>query len=153
MSSSLIYELDITKNPPDNHEYSGTSNFTSDRDKKDWINLFVKEFNLPHDEVNNFLDSLLSSSEILVHVVLREDQELTGTAAMRRDPKNNYKGLLLGIYGKESRHLEEIITYLSKKCEEYQINTLQITFSHLTPDSPQIEEYTNLGFKKVIKPD
>jgi hypothetical protein len=86
----------------------------------------------------------------LEHVIFREDGKIVGTTAINRNPDNPPIGYLNAIHGIEINHLEKLISYLKPKCIKNGIQTLQITFTHMNEESPEIEQYEKLGFERIL---
>ncbi|MHA2170716.1 MAG: hypothetical protein ACXAB7_12550 [Candidatus Kariarchaeaceae archaeon] len=126
----------------------GINEFNKDRDATDWIELFSSEFGLETSEVKLFLDNLLQLEDLLTHIVLRKESVLVGTAAVRRDRSFTNTGNIIGIFGKDEHSLQLIIAQLVKICQSNGIEILQMQFTHLKHDDPQILLYEELGFER-----
>jgi len=83
--------------------------------------------------------------------VLREEGRIVGTTAINRNPENSSIGFLKAIHGNKLKHLEKIIHFIKPICMDKGIQTVQMTFTHMTEDSTEIKQYKDLGFKRVKK--
>lgn len=146
-SIPVIYVLDLEKyefnNPTQNLE-----RFNLERDSESWIDIFVREFDLERNEVEEHLFTIIESENLLKHIILYHNGLLVGTGAIALK-KGSKVGRLIAIYGSNTKYLKEILAGLARMGKEKSIAKLSMTFTHLESDSEKILPYTELGFKKV----
>lgn len=143
----LIYILDLEKYAIRQNE-GKLQLFNFERDADNWVDIFVREFDLERDEVKEQLLTITQSENLLRHVVLYDNGLLVGTGAiaLKKDSKN---GRLVAIYASNIQYLKEILDGLCRYSKEKSITKLAISFTHLMSDSEKISPYEELGFEKV----
>ncbi|MHA1990245.1 MAG: hypothetical protein ACW981_06725 [Candidatus Hodarchaeales archaeon] len=149
MKEPLIYQLEVNSIETDK-ENSNLQDFDPMKDKDEWIDIFTSNYKLPRDEVLKFVDSLRKSEDLIAHVVFRENGKIVGTFALNKNPDNPSIGYLIAIHANKREHLEKLISYLKPICIKNEIKRLQMTFTHLSEDSPEIIRYANIGFERAI---
>ncbi|MHA1983270.1 MAG: GNAT family N-acetyltransferase [Candidatus Hodarchaeales archaeon] len=150
MNQPLVYHLDLNSI----EKTEGNSiiqNFNPLKDIEEWIDIFTSSYDLPRNNVKEFLNSLRKNQNLIEHVIGREEGKIVGTTAIIRNPDNPQVGFLNAIYGTETTHLEKLICYLKPICIKNGIQVLQMTFTHLNEESPEIKIYEKLGFKKKLE--
>jgi len=120
--------------------------FNPETDLDDCVRIFVQEYGLPGEDVRNFTNSLIDSEQTIAYYVLREDSDIVATGALRRNPNVPALGLLSAVYSKGTNDLERLLTKITGTSKEQGIERIQMFFTHLRPDDPEIEKYTTLGF-------
>ncbi len=140
----ITYYIDTDQIKPDNQNITY---FDSKIDSNNWVTLFSKKFDLPEDEVTEFLNNILNNDNLLEFVVMRDNYTLQATACFIRGEKEN-EALLTAIFANEG-YLSKLLSKLKVVAEKYGYNRLLVTFTHLDEDSPLIDTYVETGFKKL----
>ncbi|MHA2272961.1 MAG: hypothetical protein ACXACI_13930 [Candidatus Hodarchaeales archaeon] len=120
--------------------------FTAQADLDSCVELFVADFNLPEDDVRNFLLSIDRSEETITHLVLQEGTKIVGHGAVIRNPSEPTNGMLNAIHATAPTYLGVLLAQLSSSCKKEGITTVYMNFTHLDNDAPEIEPYKALGF-------
>ncbi|MFX0185729.1 MAG: hypothetical protein ACFE95_21810 [Candidatus Hodarchaeota archaeon] len=108
--------------------------------------LMAKDFNLPIEDVRNFLMSINANKSTIAHYILKDSNKIVAHGAVIKTQMDPTKGMLNAIHATESSYLKTLVDGLSTHCKKVGIKTLYINFTHLENDSPRIEPYKKLGF-------
>ncbi|MFQ5980683.1 MAG: hypothetical protein ACE5OZ_21305 [Candidatus Heimdallarchaeota archaeon] len=120
--------------------------FNLDNDLDNCVQLFLSDFNLPEEDVRNFLLSINSNESTIAHLVLQDGKRIVAHGAVEQSTREPTKGGLNAIHATETTYLSTLLTSLSSNCKKNGIKTLYMNFTHLDNDSPQINPYKALGF-------
>ncbi len=140
-----IYQLDVNINEI-NDDLSGVRSFNPEIDLNKCTKSWVDDFNLPEEEVKNFLLSINTIKETLSHLVLQKDNKIVSQGAVEQNSIDSTKGLLTAIHATKTSYLKTVLRQLSVRSKKNGIKHLYIFFTHLDIDSPKIKPYKELGF-------
>lgn len=115
-------------------------------DLDECVRLIAKDFNLPVDDVKDFLLSINTNKNIIAHYILKDSNKIVAHGAVVKTQMDPTKGMLNAIHATEYSYLKTLVDKLTIYCKKSGIKKLYISFTHLDKDSPRIEPYKKLGF-------
>ncbi|MFX1506617.1 MAG: hypothetical protein ACFFDC_10990 [Promethearchaeota archaeon] len=115
-------------------------------DLDECVSLIVKDYDLPADEVRNFLLSITTNKNTVAHYILKDSNKIVGHGAVVKTQRDPTKGMLNAIHATGDSYLKTLVDGLSIHCKNRGIKTLYLNFTHLDKDSPRIAPYKKLGF-------
>lgn len=115
-------------------------------DLDECVSLLVKDFDLPTEDVRNFLLSINTNKNTIAHYILKDSNKIVAHGAVVKTQMDPTKGMLNAIHATGDSYLKTLVDGLSIHCKKSGIKTLYINFTHLDNDSPRIEPYKKLGF-------
>ncbi|MFX1516927.1 MAG: hypothetical protein ACFFC6_11490 [Promethearchaeota archaeon] len=120
--------------------------FNPKTDLDECVSLIVKDFDLPSEEVRNFLLSINANKNTIAQYILKVSNKIVAHGAVVKAEMNSSKGMLNAIHATENSYLKTLVDSLSIHCKESGIRRLYISFTHLNKHSPKIKPYKKLGF-------
>ena len=142
---TITYYIDTDQICDDNQDITY---YDPNIDRSNWISLFSTNFNLPKNEVSKFLDMILKNDNLLEFIVIRGENSLLATTCFILGDKEN-EASLTAIYAQDGL-LYKLLSILKPKALQYGIDRLIVTFTHLDNDSPEINRYIEVGFRKLF---
>ena len=140
-----IYCLDLESRTIGNlSDKIETFNLKTDLDE--CVSLIVKDFDLPSEEVRNFLLSINASKNTIAHYILKDSNKIVAHGAVVKAQRDPTKGMLNAIHATKDSYLKTLVDSLSIHCKRSGIKRLYISFTHLDKQSPKIKPYKKLGF-------
>jgi len=143
-----IYQLNVDQKNI-SEKIVNVRDFNLKSDLVECVKIWTKDFNLPKEEVNNFLLAINENKEIIAHIVLQERGKIVAQGAVEKNKLDPKKGMLSAIHASENSFLKSLLDALGIRSKKNGISNLYMFFTHLDVDSPKIKPYKAIGFTYV----